>query len=266
MKKKFVIMMSLLSFALYGVAQTNDDIQNEQVKTYKLAKRTGKLEVDLAGVVIEGYSGNEIVFSSLGKPGGEDERAKGLRAINGLGVVDNTGLGINVSEENGAVKVTQLNSASALNMKILVPHGMAIAFDHQSHFGGGGKTVFRNIQSEVEVSTKFNNIELENITGPATIKTVHGSVDAVFSGNVKGPISIVSIHGAVDVTVPQNIHADLKMNTRHGELLVAPELNINIQQEGEMIRYSNQVVGKINNGGTPLDLRSDHDRIYLRTK
>ncbi len=266
MKKSFftlVISIALVLPAYSQVTNTRDQLP-EQAKTFSLTKKTGKIKIDLGSALIEGYSGNEIIFSSVGKVAKEDERAKGLRVINGLGLEDNTGLGINVSEVNGEVEVSQLNKTDPPTIKILVPNGVLIAFDHQSPFGK--KIIFKNVQSEIEVSTQHNSINLENVTGPAIVKTLHGNVDAIFSQNLKGPISIVSIHGHVDITIPQSVKADLKLSTKYGELLTSPDLKIDIQKEGEMIRYNNQVNGKINGGGTSIDLRSDHGKIYLRTK
>ena len=65
---------------------------------YKVAKSTGRLELNIGRVTVEGYNGNEIVFSSKDHHEGKDERAEGLRAINSMGLEDNTGLGINVAD------------------------------------------------------------------------------------------------------------------------------------------------------------------------
>jgi hypothetical protein len=83
---------------------------------------------------------------------------------------------------------------------------------------------------------------------------------------VKGPVSIVSIYGYVDVTLPVATKANLKLSTSYGEILVAPEFKIEIEKQGDMIRYSDRVTGKINGGGMNVDLRSDYSKIYLRKK
>lgn len=266
MKKVFLMIIAIASFNIQGYAQGKDgaDQSNVQTKTFKMAKSAGKIHIDLGQVIIEGHSGNEIIFSSQTNAKKGDERAKGLKVINGLGLEDNTGLGINVTEVNGVVQVSQMNSAYPPEVKILVPNGMIIAFDHQSQFGKNVSV--RNMRGEIEVSTYENNIDLENVTGPVIIKTVHGDIDVRFSQDVKGPLSIVSIHGHVDVTLPKTVKADLKMSTKYGELFVAPELKIDVQKQGKMTSYNNQVNGKVNGGGFNIDLRSNTGKIYLRTK
>ena len=67
-------------------------------QNFKIAKTSGRLEIYTGKVTVEGTTGNEIVFSSGREDRDddddkdEDDRSKGLRAINGLGLDDNTGL------------------------------------------------------------------------------------------------------------------------------------------------------------------------------
>lgn len=235
-----------------------------QAQEFKVAKSSGRLELNIGRVTVEGHNGNEIIFSSRNYRDSKDERAEGLRAINGSGLDDNTGLGINVTQKGDVVEVSQLKKMNSPDVKILVPKGVIVSFSHESQYGG--TAVFKNMENEIEVSANYNSIELENVTGPLTIKTVYGHVEADLSANVKGPISIVSIYGYADVTLPLSIKADLKMSTSYGELLVAPEFKIDIDKQGDFVRYNDRVQGKINGGGIRVDLRSDYSKIYLRKK
>lgn len=230
---------------------------------FKVAKSSGRLELNIGRVTVEGHSGNEIIFSSKSRTG-KDERAEGLRAINSMGLEDNTGLGINVTEKDGVVQVYQLKKTNSPDVKILVPKGVIISFSHESQYGG--TAIFKNLENEIEVSANYNSVELENVSGPLTVKTVYGHVEATLSPNVKGPISIVSIYGYVDVTLPVATKANLKMSTSYGEIFVAPEFKIEIDRDGDMIRYSDKVNGKINGGGMNISFRSDYSKIYLRKK
>ena len=251
--KKILVGLAALCITLTATAQE-----------YKVAKSSGKLQINLGRVTVEGTTGNEIIFSSKDHDKDEDERAKGLKAINGMGLDDNTGLGINVTEKDGVVVVNQLKKMNSPDIKILVPKGVIVAYDHDSQYGS--KVVFRNLENEIEVSANYNGVELENITGPATVKAVYGGVDAVFSANVKGPISIVSIYGHVDVAMPATIKANIKMSTSYGEIFVAPDFKIEMEKTGEMINYSDKLTGKINGGGMNIDFRSDYGKIYFRKK
>lgn len=100
--KKLLILIGVVALPLLTNAQE-----------YKVAKNSGRLEIHLGRVSIEGYNGNEIVFTAKDFKNSKDDRAEGLRAINGLGLDDNTGLGINVSETSNSVVVRQLKRTSS---------------------------------------------------------------------------------------------------------------------------------------------------------
>ncbi len=232
---------------------------------FKVAKNSGRLELYIGRATVEGHSGNEIIFTSKDhRSKDEDDRAAGLRAINSMGLDDNTGLGINVTDKGNVIEVRQLKKMDSPDVKILVPKGVIVSFSHESQYGG--EVRFKNLENEIEISASYNSIELENVTGPLTAKTVYGHIEADFSQNVKGPLSIVSIYGYVDVTLPLSTKANLKMSTSYGEILVAPEFKIDIEKQGDMVQYSDKVNGKVNGGGMNIDLRSDYSKIYLRKK
>jgi len=235
-----------------------------QAQEYKLPKSSGRLEVSISRVTVEGYSGNEIIFSIVDGPRDKDKRAEGLRAVGGNGLEDNTGLGINVTEKNNVISVRQLKKMDSPNIRIQVPKGVIVAYTYESEHQS--KVRFKNLENEIEISAQYNSIELENITGPLTAKTIYGHIEADFGNTVKGPISIISVYGFADVTLPVATKADLKLATSYGELLVAPEFKIDMGTKGDMVHYSDQINGKINGGGTSIDITCNYGKVYLRKK
>lgn len=256
MKKLILILGVIVAAISFATAQE-----------YKVAKSTGRLQIYLGKVTVEGTTGNEIIFTSNDEHDKQkDKRAEGLRAVNSLGLEDNTnGLGINVSDKGDVVEVRQLKKMNSPNIKILVPKGVIVAYEHESQYGSTAK--FKNLENEIEVSANYNSVELENVTGPMTVKSVYGHVEADFGANVKGPISIVSVYGYVDVSLPVATKADIKMSTSYGEIYAAQEFKIEYEKSGgNMIRYDDRVSGKINGGGMKVDLNSNYGKIYLRKK
>lgn len=232
---------------------------------YKVAKSTGRLEIkEVNNVIIEGYAGNEIVFTSRDGKRDEDKRAQGLRSISNNGLEDNTGFGLSVVDKGSVIEVHQFKRADGPNVTIKVPKGVVVSYSHSSPYGEEVK--FRNVESEIEVSTLHNSVELENVTGPLTIKTVHGDIDASFGPNIKNPLSIVSVHGHVDVAFPVGTKANLKLGTVYGEIFVDPDFKIEVEKSGGMVKYSDNVTGKINGGGLDITLSSTHNNVYLRKK
>jgi len=236
-----------------------------QAQEYKLPKSSGRLELNIGRVTVEGYNGNEIIFSTVDGPRDKDKRAEGLRAVNGSGYEDNTGLGINVTEKDNIISVHQLKKMNSPNIRIQVPKGVIIAYSFESEHQS--KVIFKNLENEIEISAQYNSIKLENITGPLTAKTIYGHIEADFGNTVKGPISIVSVYGFADVTLPVATKADIKLATEHGEILIAPEFKIDMGgAKGEMVSYSDQINGKINGGGTNISITCNYGKVYLRKK
>lgn len=232
-----------------------------QAQEYKISKSSGRLELKIGRVTVEGHNGNEIIFSGRDRDKKDDERSKGLKEISGLGIEDNTGLGINVEENGGTIIVRQLRKMNSPDIRILVPKGVTVSYSFESQYGGD--IIFRNLESEIEFSSNYNSLEMINVTGPATVKTIYGHVEASFDQHVKGPLSIVSVYGYADVALPSTIKANLRLSTSYGELYASPDFKIEIDRSQE---DENRVIGKINGGGTTVDISSNYGKVYLRKK
>ncbi len=230
---------------------------------YKIAKSSGKLIINLPGVSVEGYDGNEILFSSSKMKSEDDERAKGLRPISGSGLEDNTGIGINVTDKGGNVEVNPVGKGDN-KIKIKVPKGVSISYSFNKVMNHSTAS-FKNVESEIEVSALYNDVELENTTGPLTVKSVYGSVEVKLGQNIKGPVSLISVYKHVDVAMPVTTKANLKMNTSWGEILASADFKIDIEKSGDMVKYSdNNIKGKLNGGGIDMTLTSNYGKVYLR--
>jgi hypothetical protein len=252
MKNKSIMVLALLLMSASWL----------KAQEFKLSKNTGRLEINLGKVTVEGHNGNEIIFTSDDGPRDKDRRAEGLRSVNSLGLEDNTGLGINVTEKDNVIQVRQLKQTNSPDIKIQVPKGVIISFSYESQYSG--KAIFRNLSNEIEVNAQYNSIKLENVTGPLTVKTIYGHVDAKLGGAMKGPISIISVYGYADVAIPVDTKANLKMNTSYGEVLADPAFKIDIDRQGEMIHYGGKISGKLNGGGIAIDISCNYGKVYLR--
>lgn len=238
-------------------------ITGTKAQDYKIRKTSGKMILNLPSVTVEGYSGNEIIFSSQQTQADSDPRAKGLREINGSGYVDNTGLGISVIEKGTNLEVNPVSSHLAI--KVMVPKGIFLSYSYHKVMNSG-KAIFKNLENEIETSTDYNKIQLENVTGPLSVRAIYGSVDATFSAPIKGPVSIVSVYSIVDVSIPQDTKINVKLNSSHGSILASSDLKLELEKntDSDMISYGNTINGKLNGGGTEFKLTSEYGKIYLR--
>lgn len=229
---------------------------------YRLAKSSGRLEIHLSRVTVEGHNGNDIVFSVKdGKPE-KDERAQGLRTLGSQGIEDNTGLGIHVADKGNIIEVNQLKKMTSPHVHIMVPQGVIVSYSFDSPYAG--EVEFRNMGNEIEVDAQYNRIKLKDVTGPMTVKTIYGHVEASLGPVIRDPVSIISVYGFVDVAIPQSTKANLKLSTSYGEILVAPEFKIDIEKTGNLVRWSDRITGTLNGGGVNMELSCNYGKVYLR--
>lgn len=213
---------------------------------------------------IEGYDGNEVIITTSGRRE-VPERAKGLRPINSQGMEDNTGIGLSVSQSGNEVEVQQIvNLNNDGRYQVRVPANVKVQV---SYVGVHGDDVrISNLQNEVEVSTRHNSIYLENLSGPALINSVHGTITASFSAvKPDNPISMISVHNDVDVALPADTKADLTLASQYGTIYTDMNLEY-AKSEGDMRKISSVVEGTLNGGGTKIVLKSNHNNVYLRKK
>jgi len=222
MKKQFTLLTALLILSTTAAwAQ----------KEFKLAKSSGRLNLNIPGAIIEGYNGNEIVFSTQrSEDEVVDERAKGLKSLSGSGFTDNTGLGLDVSQNGQDINVNVVGKKLNGILNIKVPQNIKVSYSNTSSIYHD-ELIFKNLKSEMEVSATYNKIKLENNTGPMNIKTVYGSVDASFDSDIKGPVSIISVYNYVDITLPAATKANIEMGSSYGKLYAADEFKIAINKD-----------------------------------
>lgn len=243
MKKQTITLALLLAVCLSAWAQ----------KEYKIAKPSGKLYLNLNGARIEGYTGNEIVFSNQGVPDEEDERAKGLQALSSSGFIDNTGLGINVSKKGEDVEVNPVGNGSRGDvLSIRVPNDVDVVFSNNNSIFAD-TLLIRDMKGEIEVSTSYNDVVLENNSGPMNIKNVYKNVEATFASDIKGPVSIISVYGHVDVAVPASTKANLTMGTGYGKLYAAGDFNVAMAPKAEKDEGATDVAGLTERLATTLN-------------
>ena len=233
---------------------------------YKISKSSGRLEIkEVNHVTIEGHNGSEIVFTSDQRDREDDPRAEGLRALSSMGLEDNTGLGLSVTEKGNVVEVQQLKKTEGPRIKILVPKGVIVSYTHTSPYGDDLQ--ISKFAGEIQVSTVHSGVRLTDTSGPTSVKTVHGDIDASFSGALTAATTLESTHGHVDVALPVATKANLTLSTNWGEVLVDPDFKMELERgNGNMVNYSEKIRSKLNGGGTELTLVSHHDNVYLRKK
>lgn len=238
--KRITMIASVLLFAV---------VQAFAQKEFKLAKSSGKLVIsNISNLKVEGYEGKEIIFSATSskKEKKEDPRAAGLSALSSAGF-DNTGVGISVTEKENLIIVSPIEKDVKLSVKL--PLGVALSIKTSGFLHRDSTViVLNNLKSEIDASTQYENINLSNVTGPVSLKTLYGNIEGKLMPSFKGPISLVSVYGFIDVTVPDQAKADITINSQYENLYAAKDLKLVMDENPtrENIAFGHGFTSRVN--------------------
>ncbi len=239
---------------------------------YEVNKSSGTLKVlSLSDVSIEGYDGNKIVFINVDRDEEENSRAQGLKAYNVGGLEDNSGIGLSVIEDGTSVTVREISNDDCCGCQdeytIRVPKKMNILMEYTSN--GGDDINISNVDGEIELNVTHNDIMLKDVTGPMSVKSVHGDIDVIFSQvSQSNPVTVASVYGYIDITMPSNTKANMNVVMNNGSLY--SDLNINVLNKNINRNQNEQDTKKINanlnGGGVAFNLSTRYEDIYIRAK
>lgn len=231
---------------------------------HRISLSSGTLKFsEVNKLTIEGTTGNEVIFTSKGVSTIPD-RAKGLRPVNSLGLQDNTGVGLSVTQEDNSTYVVSDVMRNSGEYLVKVPKGVRVMIEQNSVHGS--RIELRDLPNDVEVSSRYSEVVLKNISGSALVNSVHGGVIAEFSTITPDkPVSIVSAHGHVDVTLPASAKLDVVLSSKYGDIFTDMDIQYATTSD-QMRQITSEIKGKLNGGGTEMFLEAKHSNIYLRKK
>lgn len=201
---------------------------------------------------------------------GEEDRSKGLRVISPDGLLDNTGLGLHVNDKGGVVEITPVTKLNMQTFLIRIPKGLSVSYNTVNSIARN--VIIRNIESELEVSMTYGGVKVENVTGPLTIKTMYGDIEASLGPNLKYPVSLLTVYGFIDLGIPVSAKANLMMSSKMSDVLVSPDLNFVVSKsenrdvEPDRRASNKPIEGKLNGGGGEISVKTTYGMIYLRNK
>ena len=250
----------------------------QSMKEYTVSLSNGTLILDdINDLEVVGYTGSKVVFMSDYEDDDSSERKRGLKLLNADGLNDNTGLGIAVSREGNTIVASQITSdCTCEKISVKVPRNVNVSIVSSSH--DGNKILVKDFENELEISTNYHDIELENVTGPMAVKTLYGNIEGKFSRlSQTGSVSIYSVYELVDITLPKDAKANVSLSTPYGDVYTNANITVNKAQKistgngaggsGSVCSpsvKSSAINGKINGGGVELSIKSSYEDIYLR--
>jgi hypothetical protein len=238
-------------------------------KEFKVPVLGEKLLLKFDNVAIEGYNGKEVLITANVEEQEENDRAKGLRVVNGSGLSDNSGMGMNIQNNAGVTEISIVGMPMEDSIHVRVPFNLPISVKGRGGLFNGGGIEVKDIRAEVEISSTMGDVKVINVTGPLNVKVAQGDVVAKFVQPVKGPISLIAAMGAVDVAFPAKFGANVDMKTSMGNIYAADEFQFEKPVEepkSSPYNMSNTVKGKMNGGGQDVILKTSMGDIYIRSQ
>ncbi|WP_235296253.1 DUF4097 family beta strand repeat-containing protein [Portibacter marinus] len=236
---------------------------------YNVAHNGGKLILEgVDNAKITSYDGSEVVFSAkIERDEKKSERAKGLKPINSLGLDDNSGIGLSVKKDGDNLKVTQIGECMCDDDEgytIKLPKSMGVDYSHSTY--DSDRLMIEGVTKEIVVSTNYTNVKLKDVTGPMSVKTVYGDIEATFSSvEQNSSVSLNSVYGFVDAAIPAASKAKLSLKTPYGQIYT--DFDIDVASTNGMRELSDKKIsGTINSGGVDFMIKSGYENIYLRKK
>ena len=275
--KYLTLFLTLFSFTVFAQHHDHDNHKHDrsdnsdyETVEYKLAHSGGTLIVNgVANVEIESYNGSKIIITGeieIHKHKKSD-RSKGLKVLDSRGIEDNTGLGYSLTKDGGNLVLATLGHAhcDCTPVKIKLPKGIGLVVEDKT-FRGDNLNI-KNFQDPIDISVNNHSVNLENVTGPMAIKTLHGHIEANFTNlSQEGTINLVAVHGFVDVTIAATSKVDLSLKTNHGEIYSDIDIDISSAENREPSVGNKTINGKLNGGGVLMTLNSNFNEVYLRKK
>lgn len=263
--KKYLTHAFLIALTLGSISDT---YCQSSTKEHKTPMSSGTVQiVDIDDLIIEGYDGTEVVVSTVVEDTEEEDRAKGLKLLNSLGLEDNTGFGISVKKDGNNLNIRQLSkTCSCEEITIKVPKGVNISVGHDNYNGDG--LFVKNISSELEITTNHHDVRLEDVTGPMAVKTVYGSIDAKFSKvSQVGSVSLYSVYSLVDVSIPNNSGMNVTLSAPSGNVYSNVEVAVteNKKNDSQNSCFNGYTItGTVNGGGVEFSVKSAYEDVYFR--
>ena len=202
------------------------------------------------------------------------ENIKGDVIINtthsGVSVYNITGNADVVTSHAGikAENITGSINAAASHSKILLKKIGLDAYAKTSH----SSIVSENIKGNIEAIATHSKIILSNIEGNASAKTSHNIIESENIGgnmhaaathtrvsliNIAGNIDVKTTHNNITLKLLNNVNADITAKTTHGKIYS----DFPVQVRGEIGKDA--IKGKINKGGTLINLKTTHSDIKI---
>jgi len=250
----------LLSILWPGVALSQDFEVTPSGNTSDL---TINIEYLYAKLQIIGHNDKKVKIEASNYQG-YPAKAKGLTPLSATGP-ENTGIGLSVSNEGNIVKISGTHrKAHEARYKIYVPQKARIYVNYNSFQNADG-ILFKDLEGEIEVTSKIGDLVFEDVTGPIVASTLSSNIDVIVTNlDQNSPTSLTSTSGDIDLSLPSSTKGDFEFRTVSGEIYT--DLNFEFPNANNMKRVGGggSADAILNGGGVKVSVRCVSGDIYVR--
>lgn len=200
---------------------------------------------------------------SENSPSSEDETYE-IKLIHTDNLKDNTGMGLSLTNSNKGVYISRVpgNTCQDYSFLIELPASSQVNFENLTWSGDIIKA--QDISGEVNISSHYNNVILQNLTGPLAVKTVYGSIQCQWNQPIsEAAVSLYSIYEYIDIAIPTEEKATFNLNTLYGNIFCEHDLEVKKEKLTKKC-FGKTMRGTLNGGGTEITLNSTYSDIYIR--
>ena len=227
---------------------------DEWTKTYPLPAG-GEVRIDNSNgkIEIEGVDGSTVEVHALKiAHAATDEGARQLLPR------------ISIKEEITANRVSiltermegvMIGARVEVEYHVKAPKGAVI-----NAMASNGTVTLRDLSGQVSARTSNGGITGTDLTGAVEARTTNGQVSVELASLGKDKISLGTTNGAVSLTLPEAAKADLSATVTNGSISVT---GLKLETTEENRRH---VEGKLNGGGTAIELRTTNGSIRVRAR
>jgi lia operon protein LiaG len=251
---------AILILAAIMISSGNISAQEYKV-TVQNSKETKLIIKDFSNdLPIEGYSGNEIIITSISGETAPPEKAKGLKAIY-PGGSDNSGIGVNAEKSGNNITITCLVPFTRhAEYKMKIPDNLAIQLE--SGCERSSDVTISNMKNELDIQN-CHDITLKGVTGPLVLSSIAGDISIDFSSIASDkPFSVNSVSGDIDITLPAKTAANLELGTINGSFY--SDFDLSISEKDLKKVGGSQMKFALNGGGFKFSIVTVNGNIFLR--
>lgn len=122
-----------------------------------------------------------------------------------------------------------------------------------------GQIALTGLSGRVVARTTNGAVTARGLTGAVEARSTNGVVNIDFASIGRDPISARTTNGAVVLALPDDAKADVTASWTNGGINIAPDLKLEVTE-----RSRRRFEGRLNGGGTSIDLQTTNGGIRLR--